>query len=105
MVKDVQTYADVVKTGKMELKKEKNVTIKPEKQENVDSREEHWIVVESKKAIKAAAAASTTKKSGLLPSSKGERRRTLTTIECKCSVVECKREAASRYRCCACKER
>ena len=99
MVKKVLSYAEVVVGGKKEIKKEERiVAIKPEKQENVDG---HWIVVESKKKGSRAASKN---KSGL-PSSKGERRKTQTTIECKCSVVDCKREAFSRYRCCDCKER
>ena len=85
--------------GKKEIKKEQIVAIKPEKQEKINGEQDHWILVESKKASRAAS-----RKSVQL-SSKGERRKTLTTIECKCSVVDCRREASSRFRCCDCKER
>jgi len=101
MVKKVLSYAEVVK-GKKEIKKEEKsiVAIKPEKQENVDDGH-HWIVVESKKASKAASK----NKSDLLSNRSERRKKTVTTIECKCSVADCKREPSSRYRCCDCKER
>lgn len=98
-VKKVLSYAEVVVKGKKEIKKEQIVAIKPEKQEKINGEQDHWILVESKKASRAAS-----RKSVQL-SSKGERRKTLTTIECKCSVVDCRREASSRFRCCDCKER
>ena len=101
MVKKVLSYAEVVVIiGEKEIKKEKIVAIKPEeKLENINGEQDHWILVESKKASRAAS-----RKSVQL-SSKSERRKTLTTIECKCSVVDCRREASSRFRCCDCKER
>jgi len=46
MVKKVLSYAEeVVVKGKKEIKKEQIVAIKPEKQENINGEQDHWILV------------------------------------------------------------
>jgi len=101
-----RTYLEAATGVKGVVQKEKEKDRKEAEQAKTHVADEGWKKIESKK-VKRAPIKKTAdlKQAASSFTIKGERQRTSTTIEFKCSADSCAREAASRYRCGGCKNR